>query len=121
MGYDGTGPYQPNFIEYTQPEYIKTAQPYIEPDKSSKTTAIFQGISGLVTSAADFYSRIKYKPQPVAGRPGDPNIYYGGGVSYVPGQSGEPGKLAGSGFATISPMVLFAGVAVIGAFLLLRK
>lgn len=94
------------------------ATPYVEQDKSSRTTAIFQGISGVLQSAGDFYQRIKYNVQPVPGGYGTSNAFWGGGVSYVPGRSGEPIKLAAGGSA--SPMLLIVVAAVVLIVLLKR-
>jgi len=125
MGYyGGVGPYTPNnygfnlFDENNNPVGT-SAVPYVEADKSARTTAIFQGIAGVINSAGDFYQRIKFNPQPVAGRDGDPNVYWGGGVSYKPGESGEPTKLSFSGVGGISPIMLI--LIVVALFFLLRK
>jgi len=123
MSYYPQGPYIPNNygFDINYPEASgSSARPYVEADKSARTTAIFQGISGLITSAGDFYQRIKYNPQPVAGRGGDPNVYWGGGISYKPGETGEPTKLAFTGMGGLSPMVLLLiGIAVL--FFVLKK
>jgi len=126
MGYTNSGPYIPDVTNYdpTPPTYISMPAPYVEPDKSSKTTALFQGLQGLVTSAADFYQRIKYRPQPVAGRAGDPNLYWGGGGTVaIPGfgPSGEPLKLGGNVQGGISPVLLIGIVVIIAVIIFLRK
>ena len=96
-----------------------SAKPYVEADKSSRTTAIFQGISGVLNSASDFYARLKYNAKPAYGSPNDPNVYYGGGFSWVPGQSGEPNKLQIAGIGGFAPILLL--VVIVGMFFFLRK
>ena len=94
-----------------------SAVPYVEADKSARTTAVFQGITGVINSASDFYQRLKYNAKPAAGGYGDPNVYYGGGVSYVPGESGEPTKLQISGVAGFTPLLLIGAVILFALFL----
>jgi len=43
---------------------ISSAINTAEQDKTSKYAAIFQGISGVITTAADVYGRLKYNAQP---------------------------------------------------------
>jgi uncharacterized membrane protein len=122
MGYTPQGPYIPQnygFDAYPD-QNTSSAAPYVEPDKAARTSAIFQGISGLITSAGDFYQRIKYNPQTVPGRGGDANTYWGGGFSYTPGASGEPVKIGLTGQAGFSPLLII-GIAAIGLILFLRK
>lgn len=92
-------------------EVLSSARPYVEQDKASRTTAIFEGITGTVNSLSDFYARIKYNAQPVYGAPAENNSFFGGGVSYVPGRSGEPTKLSFGGGA--GPLILLALGAVV--------
>lgn len=119
MAYFPGGPYVSRGA-YTDTAPTTNATPYIEQDKAARTTAIFQGIQGIITSAADYYQRIKYNARPAAGSPYDSNVYYGGGVSYIPGDSGEPTKLVASGPAGFTTIALILGVIVL-AFVLLRK
>jgi len=95
----------------------ESVQPYVEADKASRTTAIFQGITGVINSAGDFYKRLKYDARPAAGGYNDPNVYYGGGVSFRPGESGEPTKLAITGAAGFTPFLLIGAIVVLAFFL----
>jgi len=43
---------------------IATPAPAVESDKTARINAIFQGVTGALTTAADVYERIKYRPRP---------------------------------------------------------
>lgn len=114
-----------NNLDFGKGGAYATPKPYIESDKSSRTAALWEGISGVIQTAAEAYRRIKYNPQPVP---------YGGGTlppdypNYpntnpdVPYYLGvERPNTGGPSLSLNNPMLIFGAIGIVLLFVLLRK
>lgn len=57
--YPGTGPLSGSAIA--------APEPYVEDDKASRLSAIFEGVAGTIGSIGDAFARIRYNATPVPG------------------------------------------------------
>jgi len=92
--------------------------PAAEPDKTSRLQSIFQGITGVLTSASDVYTRLKYNPNPANVKSKNPR------TSTIP-QGSAGTRAVNRTFAQFNLLLqnnplLVGGLVIIGAFLLFR-
>lgn len=91
---------------------ISNPVPYVEPDQSARSNAVFSGVAGILNSLANVYSAVKYSPRPTGPYPGAAP----GASPYYPPNYASVGYSGQATLTSLMPILLIGA----GAFILIR-
>lgn len=95
---------------------LSAVTPYVENDKSSRVSAIFEGISGTINSLGQAYQRIKFNPQPIGAFSSTAPPFYGAFPTQLDAQ-GLPVTFA----PPVNKTLLVIGAILLVVFFLMMK